>query len=121
MIDSTSVESSADHARTFKALADPTRLRILAHLSDGERCACRVQEALEVPANLLSHHLKVLRSFMSVARTRALLGGKREGVGNVLAAGLGVVTPTPGVVNDGTVVHAGGRPSQAKIERLLGG
>ena len=35
----------------------------------------------------------ILRSFMSVERTRALLGGKREGVGNVLAAGLGVVTP----------------------------
>ena len=35
----------------------------------------------------------VLRSFMSVERTRALLGGKREGVGNVMAAGLGVVTP----------------------------
>ena len=35
----------------------------------------------------------VLRSFMSVERTRALLGGKREGVGNVLAALLGVVTP----------------------------
>lgn len=35
----------------------------------------------------------VLRSFMSVERTRTLLGGKREGVGNVVAAGLGVVTP----------------------------
>ena len=35
----------------------------------------------------------VLRSFMSVERTRALLGGKREGIGNVLAASLGVVTP----------------------------
>lgn len=35
----------------------------------------------------------VLRSFMSVERTRALLGGRREGVGNVLAAALGVVTP----------------------------
>lgn len=35
----------------------------------------------------------VLRSFMSVERTRALLGGRREGVGNVFAAGLGVVTP----------------------------
>ncbi|WP_395727314.1 permease [Nakamurella sp.] len=35
----------------------------------------------------------VLRSYMSIERTRALLGGKREGVGNVLAAGLGVVTP----------------------------
>jgi hypothetical protein len=35
----------------------------------------------------------VLRSFMSVERTRALLGGRREGVGNVAAAGLGVITP----------------------------
>ncbi len=35
----------------------------------------------------------LLRSFMSVERTRALLGGKREGVGNVMAAGLGGVTP----------------------------
>ena len=35
----------------------------------------------------------VLRSFMSVERTRTLLGGKREGLGNVMAAGLGVITP----------------------------
>ena len=35
----------------------------------------------------------ILRSFMSVERTRQLLGGKREGVGNVMAAGLGVITP----------------------------
>ena len=30
---------------------------------------------------------------MSLERTRALLGGRREGVGNVAAAGLGVATP----------------------------
>ena len=35
----------------------------------------------------------ILRSFMSVERTRALLGGRREGIGNAAAAGLGVVTP----------------------------
>jgi uncharacterized membrane protein YraQ (UPF0718 family) len=35
----------------------------------------------------------VLRSYMSVEKTRALLGGRREGLGNVIAAGLGVVTP----------------------------
>ena len=35
----------------------------------------------------------VLRSFASIERTRALLGGRREGIGNVLAASLGVVTP----------------------------
>ena len=35
----------------------------------------------------------VLRSYMSIERTCAMLGGKREGVGNVMAAGLGVITP----------------------------
>ncbi len=35
----------------------------------------------------------VLRSFMSLERTRALLGGRREGFANVAAAGLGVATP----------------------------
>ncbi len=37
--------------------------------------------------------ITILRSYMSIERTRALLGGKREGVGNVMAAGLGVITP----------------------------
>ena len=35
----------------------------------------------------------VVRSFFSAEKTRALLAGKREGVGSVLAASLGVVTP----------------------------
>ena len=35
----------------------------------------------------------IVRSFMSIERTRALLGGRREGVGNAAAAGLGVATP----------------------------
>jgi uncharacterized membrane protein YraQ (UPF0718 family) len=37
--------------------------------------------------------VRILRSFLSIERTRSLLGGKREGAGNVLAAGLGVATP----------------------------
>jgi uncharacterized protein len=35
----------------------------------------------------------VIRSFFSPEKTRAHLAGKREGVGNVLAASLGIVTP----------------------------
>ena len=35
----------------------------------------------------------VVRSFFSPERTRAMLAGKREGIGNVAAAGLGVFTP----------------------------
>ena len=35
----------------------------------------------------------VARSYLSLERTRALLGGRREGVANLAAAGLGVATP----------------------------
>ncbi len=35
----------------------------------------------------------VVRSFFSPERTRALLAGRREGLGNIAAAALGVVTP----------------------------
>jgi hypothetical protein len=35
----------------------------------------------------------VIRSFFTPERTRRILSGRRESVGNVLAAGLGVVTP----------------------------
>jgi len=37
--------------------------------------------------------ISLLRTFFSPEQTRAWLGGKREGVGNVLAAMLGIVTP----------------------------
>ncbi len=35
----------------------------------------------------------MVRSFFSPEKTRTLLSGKREGVGNVLSAGLGILTP----------------------------
>jgi uncharacterized membrane protein YraQ (UPF0718 family) len=37
--------------------------------------------------------ISILRTFFSPERTRALLGGKRVGIGNMLAALLGIVTP----------------------------
>jgi hypothetical protein len=35
----------------------------------------------------------IVRTFFSPERTRAMLGGRREGLGNAAAAGLGIVTP----------------------------
>ncbi|TVR90384.1 MAG: ArsR family transcriptional regulator [Trueperaceae bacterium] len=64
------VDAIIAHARAFKALGEPNRLRILAHLQAGESCVCEVQEALDIPANLLSHHLKVLREAGLVIGTR---------------------------------------------------
>jgi len=37
--------------------------------------------------------ITVIRSFFSPQQTRTVLGGKREGVGNFMAAALGIVTP----------------------------
>ncbi|MCB2012070.1 MAG: permease [Geminicoccaceae bacterium] len=42
---------------------------------------------------LIVFAMGVVRSFFSAEKTRALLSGKREGVGNVLSAGLGILTP----------------------------
>ena len=42
---------------------------------------------------LIVFGMGVVRSFFSPEKTRAMLAGKREGVGNVLAASLGIVTP----------------------------
>jgi ArsR family transcriptional regulator len=47
----------------FKALADPTRLRIAALLAvRGEVCVCHLAGALDAPEFKVSRHLAVLRS-----------------------------------------------------------
>jgi ArsR family transcriptional regulator len=47
--------------RLFKALADETRLRIIALLSHGELCVCHLEEALDVSQPNVSRHLAILR------------------------------------------------------------
>ena len=45
----------------FKALADPTRIRILGLLTAGEVCVCHLHESLKLPQSLVSRHLAYLR------------------------------------------------------------
>jgi ArsR family transcriptional regulator len=45
----------------FRALADPSRLRILARLRDGPRCVEDLVSALAVPQPKVSRHLSYLR------------------------------------------------------------
>ncbi|MBQ7810707.1 MAG: winged helix-turn-helix transcriptional regulator [Clostridia bacterium] len=49
-----------DTALVFKAFCDENRIRILNILSTGEKCACRLLEALSVTQPTLSHHMKIL-------------------------------------------------------------
>jgi ArsR family transcriptional regulator, arsenate/arsenite/antimonite-responsive transcriptional repressor len=45
----------------FKAFADPTRLRILGLLANGEICVCNIHECLGIPQPTASRHLAYLR------------------------------------------------------------
>ncbi len=47
-------------ALVFKAFCDENRIKILNILSSGEKCACRLLEALSVTQPTLSHHMKIL-------------------------------------------------------------
>jgi ArsR family transcriptional regulator len=51
----------AHTATRFRALGDPTRLRILELVAQGEQCVCELTAAIDIPQPLLSHHLKILR------------------------------------------------------------
>lgn len=49
-------------ARIFKALADESRLRILALLLDGELCVCDLMAVLQLPQSTVSRHLAYLKN-----------------------------------------------------------
>lgn len=48
-------------ATLFRALGDPTRLRILGLLMTGEVCVCDIHESLRIPQPKASRHLAYLR------------------------------------------------------------
>ena len=60
-------------AQTFKALADETRLRILALLTHGELCVCDLMAVLQLPQSTVSRHLAYLRN-------AGLVDDRRQGV-----------------------------------------
>lgn len=57
----------------YAALADPTRLRIMSLLGDGEICVCHIHASLDVPQPTASRHLAYLRK-------AGLVEARREGV-----------------------------------------
>ena len=59
--------------QVFKALADPTRIRIVGLLANGEICVCHIHESLQLPQSLVSRHLAYLRKV-------GLVETRREGL-----------------------------------------
>lgn len=48
-------------SRLLKALADPTRLRIVGYLAQRELCVCDLEAMLGISQSMTSHHVGVLR------------------------------------------------------------
>lgn len=58
-----SAAQAGDLARLLKALADPTRLRLVSMVAaheGGEACVCDLTEPLGLTQPTVSHHLKIL-------------------------------------------------------------
>ena len=66
-------EQAVDLARSLKALADPTRLRmisIVAAADGGEVCVCDFTEPTGLGQPTVSHHLKILTEAGFLSRTQ---------------------------------------------------
>lgn len=59
-------------ARVFKAFCDVNRLKILEMLQDGEKCACKLLEEMQIGQSTLSHHMKILCD-------SGIVAGRKEG------------------------------------------
>lgn len=57
-------------AESFKALSDPTRIRILTNLVRRELCVCDLAEILGMTQSAVSHQLRTLRMLRIVKNRR---------------------------------------------------
>jgi len=58
-------------ARTFQALADPTRVRIISALARTELCVYDLATLLDITHSAVSHQLRILRDLRLVRSRRA--------------------------------------------------
>lgn len=64
-------EAVTDLAEIFRALGDPTRVRILDALSHGELCVCDLAAVIRMSESAVSHQLRLLRGLRIVRPRRA--------------------------------------------------
>jgi ArsR family transcriptional regulator, arsenate/arsenite/antimonite-responsive transcriptional repressor / arsenate reductase (thioredoxin) len=97
MIESMTIEvdALAVRARVHAALGDPARLAIVDTLTLGDASPGEVGAALDMPTNLIAHHLKVLSEAGLVVRTRSE-GDRRRTYLRLVPQMLGVIA-TPGL------------------------
>ncbi len=81
-------------ARVHAALGDPARLAIVDALTLGDASPGEIGQALDMPTNLVAHHVKVLQEAGLIARTRSE-GDRRRTYLRLRPAVLASLTPPP--------------------------
>lgn len=71
-----SEQALAEITIVLKALSEPNRLRIFGELMTGDSCNCELKEKLDMPPNLLSHHLRALSEAGLVTSRRDSVDGR---------------------------------------------
>lgn len=72
------IDTLAARAAVHAALADPARLRIIDVLSDGDAAPSELAELLDMPSNLLAHHLRALEQVGLLTRRRSEADRRRS-------------------------------------------
>ena len=86
--------------RVFKAFCDANRLTILSLLQNGELCACKLLEALQIGQPTLSHHMKILCD-------AGIVTGRKEGKWTHYSINQAGVAKAKKLLEDITTVNTG--------------
>jgi len=98
------------HVQLLKALADPTRLKILKLVLDAELCVCELQELLQISQPAVSQHLAKLK-------TAGLVQERKAGMWRYYRGDLARVTTGLQEVIDFLTADA---PPPPEVQELLG-
>lgn len=88
--------AAQDLAKTFKALGDPTRVKLLSMIvasSTGEMCACDLTEPVGLSQPTVSHHMKLLVEAGLVTREQRGKWAYYRAVTSTLSGAVGILIP----------------------------
>ena len=65
-------EKLEDYSSILKSIADPTRLKIIYLLKNGELCVCEILDAFDKSQSTISHHLNMMKK-------EGIINGRKQG------------------------------------------
>ena len=97
------IDQYSSRVARFAALGDPVRLAITDLLHDDDLSPDSLMASLQIPGNLLAHHLKILTEVGLITKTRSQADGRRTYL-HLELDGFDDLLPTASTINTRRVV-----------------